>query len=395
MTCGEIATNFEQLLQALQTLTESPAEELDRLNHLFWSYSNENACEIIIERALQFTPLMRQLPTLYSFDIFDTLISRKCLYPTTIFSYVQSKMCTGTMDFPPYLLTNYSAVRQQCEQNVREYYKKSVLLRNDDHFEIQFKEIFDHMAALYGLDDMQKDQLMQWEIEGELEAVIPLVPQISLLKKYIAEGNDIVLISDMYLPKEVIVKLLQKADPLLATLPLYVSSEVGHQKTTRKLFLHVYSDLDYCYEKWIHIGDNRFADQVQPEMLGIQTAPIPVPEWTPYEKRLADYSSHYEFCCVAKQIQSFRLTHPAPEEQFAYCYAALYLVPYVVHAVSHAVKQGYRTLYFISRDGHYLKQIADEVIASKGYSIRTKYIYGSRKAWRIPSFIDHVDEEFF
>lgn len=101
------------------------------------------------------------------------------------------------MDFPPYLLTNYSAVRQQCEQNVREYYKKSVLLRNDDHFEIQFKEIFDHMAALYGLDDMQKDQLMQWEIEGELEAVIPLVPQISLLKKYIAEGNDIVLISDM------------------------------------------------------------------------------------------------------------------------------------------------------------------------------------------------------
>ena len=152
------------------------------------------------------------------------------------------------MDFPPYLLTNYSAVRQQCEQNVREYYKKSVLLRNDDHFEIQFKEIFDHMAALYGLDDMQKDQLMQWEIEGELEAVIPLVPQISLLKKYIAEGNDIVLISDMYLPKEVIVKLLQKADPLLATLPLYVSSEVGHQKTTRKLFLHVYSDLDYCYD---------------------------------------------------------------------------------------------------------------------------------------------------
>ena len=360
MTCGEIATNFEQLLQALQTLTESPAEELDRLNHLFWSYSNENACEIIIERALQFTPLMRQLPTLYSFDIFDTLISRKCLYPTTIFSYVQSKMCTGTMDFPSYLLTNYSAVRQQCEQNVREYYKKSVLLRNDDHFEIQFKEIFDHMAALYGLDDMQKDQLMQWEIEGELEAGIPLVPQISLLKKYIAEGNDIVLISDMYLPKEVIVKLLQKADPLLATLPLYVSSEVGHQKTTRKLFLHVYSDLDYCYEKWIHIGDNRFADQVQPEMLGIQTAPIPVPEWTPYEKRLADYSSHYEFRCVAKQIQSFRLTHPAPEEQFAYCYAALYLVPYVVHAVSHAVKQGYRTLYFISRDGHYLKQIADD-----------------------------------
>lgn len=47
------------------------------------------------------------------------------------------------------------------------------------------------MAALYGLDDMQKDQLMQWEIEGELEAGIPLVPQISLLKKYIAEETTL------------------------------------------------------------------------------------------------------------------------------------------------------------------------------------------------------------
>ena len=59
------------------------------------------------------------------------------------------------------------------------------------------------MAALYGLDDMQKDQLMQWEIERELESCHPLVPHIFLTQD-IAEGNDIVLISDMYLPKEVI-----------------------------------------------------------------------------------------------------------------------------------------------------------------------------------------------
>lgn len=86
------------------------------------------------------------------------------------------------MDFPSYLLTNYSAVRQQCEQNVREYYKSLYCCATMIILRFKFKEIFDHMAALYGLDDMQKDQLMQWEIEGELEAGIPLVPQISLLK---------------------------------------------------------------------------------------------------------------------------------------------------------------------------------------------------------------------
>ena len=39
--------------------------------------------------------------------------------------------------------------------------------------------------------------------------------------------------------------------------------------------------------------------------------------------------------------------------------------------------------------------MADAVIESKGLPLRTKYIYGSRKAWRVPSFIDKVDEEFF
>ena len=92
-----------------------------------------------------------------------------------------------------------------------------------------------------------------------------------MLKSYLAEGNDVVLISDMYLPKETIQKMLAKADPLLATLPLFLSSDKGYQKTTRKLFLEVYSSLDYHYSEWIHIGDNKFADDTQPSRLSIQT----------------------------------------------------------------------------------------------------------------------------
>ena len=43
----------------------------------------------------------------------------------------------------------------------------------------------------------------------------------------------------------------------------------------------------------------------------------------------------------------------------------------------------------------YLKRIADALIEVKGYPIKTKYIYGSRKAWRIPSFVNEIDDEFF
>ena len=195
--------------------------------------------------------------------------------------------------------------------------------------------------------------------------------------------------------KETIQKMLAKADPLLATLPLFLSSDKGYQKTTRKLFLEVYSSLDYHYSEWIHIGDNKFADDTQPSRLGIHTQPVSVPELDDYEKHMAAYIEEYGMHSVVKLFRNFRLEEHTDKETFAYKYASLYFVPYVHWAVHDALKRGYKTLYFISRDGYYLKLMADAVIESKGLPLRTKYIYGSRKAWRVPSFIDKVDEEFF
>lgn len=58
------------------------------------------------------------------------------------------------------------------------------------------------------------------------------------------------------------------------------------------------------------------------------------------------------------------------------------------------IREGINTLYFISRDGHFLKEIADAYINMHQLSIKTKYFYGSRRAWRIPAMIDNIDDEF-
>lgn len=63
--------------------------------------------------------------------------------------------------------------------------------------------------------------------------------------------------------------------------------------------------------------------------------------------------------------------------------------------IHHALEQKIECLYFIARDGYHLKRIADTIIEEKNYNIKTKYIYGSRKTWRIPSYIDSVDEEMW
>lgn len=395
MTCGTIAYDFGELLSSLEHCVETDRAELERIYQLFWSYSTPDSCEKMINQALDFTPEARQFPKLYSFDIFDTLFTRQCYYPTTIFECVQKRLAQSGIIMDTYFRRNFNWIRRWCEANVREFYNKSTLLRGNDRLEIQLVEIYDRMAELYSLTNEQKQQLLSWECEAELESVMPIPERIDQLKTYLAQGHDVVLISDMYLPEKTIRCMLAKADPVLAKLPLFLSSSLGYQKTTKKLFLEVYRSLDYCYSEWVHIGDNPFADDIQPAKLGIRTELINTPELSTYEKRLGDYTNEYGVRSVLRLFVDFRKKTRSDKELFAFQYASLYLVPYVHWAVLDAVRRGYKTLYFISRDGHYLKQIADEIIRCKKLSIRTRYIYGSRKAWRVPSFIYEVDEEFF
>ncbi len=395
MTCGKEVTDFDGLLTALSDCHKTDASEIERIRDLFWSYSDEDDCERIIRQTLDFVPEKRRFPKLYSFDIFDTLFSRQCCFPASVFDCVRRRMeCEGS-GYDSYFIREFPKIRRWCEADVREYYKKSVLIRGDDRLEIQLHEIYDHMSKLFGITDEQKEQLITWECEEEIRSVIPILDNIEYAKACKKSGHDVVLISDMYLPKDTIEKMLEKADPFLATLPLFLSSDLGYQKTTKKLFLTVYDALDYHYTEWIHIGDSKFADDTQPSSLGIHTKPITIPPLSEYEKALASFTEEYGVHSVVKLFRDFRMEEHSDEEIFAYEYAALYFVPYIQWALYDAMERGYQTLYFISRDGHYLKKIADAIIKRRRLPIRTKYIYGSRKAWRVPSFVDKVDDEFF
>ena len=397
MTCGTLCSNFEQLLSALEHYEAYDEGEFQRINDLFWQYSNENSMETIIEHTLKFQPEANpELPMLYSFDIFDTLIARKVLKPEGIFYYVKEKMVHSPLNFPDALVSDYPAARMYCEENVREYYRKTLHVRKSTRREITFQEIFERMAVLYGLDKAQTDALMGWELEAEYENCIPLGKNIRLAEELCEKGETVLLISDMYLPKDFILRLLKKACPRLAELPLFLSSDLGVQKTTRKLFLEAYHSLEtYTYKKWIHRGDNPFSDGVCPKKLGIEAVLHPVPDFNDYEACLVKSIGSYDAYLVAAQMARFRETGLSEKEYYAYAFISLYFVPYVHWAVHHAVKQGTQCVYFISRDGHHLKQIADVIIEKEQLPLKTRYIYGSRAAWRIPSFIEEMDDEFF
>lgn len=396
-TLGPKCKTFEELLKYLVDFSEDLTEDISRINQLFWEYNADDSMEKIIDTTLNFVPLKLELPTLYSFDIFDTLISRKVLDPIGIFYYVKERMRDGKFSFPKYLIENFPDVRHNAELNVREYYNRTINERNDNRCEIQLTEIYERIQTLYNLTDEARDYLMELEIEAELENVVPLEENIKKLKELYNSGNKVILISDMYLPETVIKKMLKKADPLLETLDLYLSSTLGYQKSRKTLYLEVYKKygVNYNFKKWHHFGDNVHSDINMPKKLNIVPHKIQRLEFNQYENDLIKKINTYDAYLVAGSLARFRQKHLNEKEQFVYSYVSLLFVPYIYWAIHDVKDNHFEDVYFVSRDGHNLKKIADKINEIEKLNLNTKYIYASRKTWRVPSFIDEIDVDFW
>lgn len=396
LSCGTMATSFDELLAALRDPKAADDATVERLLDTFWAYSTPDSLDGLVDRALTFEHRDVPLKTLYSFDVFDTVIHRRGVEPVSVFHYVAQRMAQSDLDFPEALVRRFATIRGEAEISARNYYRRQEARAQSGDLEIGFDDIYDRLAHLYGLSAGQVEALKGWEIQGEIESSIPDRKNVAEVKKLVARGETVVLISDMYLPNAVLKRILAAADPVLAELPLYLSNDHGVQKTTKRLYLTVYEDLRYDFREWIHTGDNPQADIVQAQALGITTRACVKPELSGYPGDLATYSNTFDGHLVGAMMRA-RDDDPSVSgvERFAYSYVAPYFVPYISWVLGDAVQRGTRTLYFISRDGHHLKRIADALIEERGLPLRTRYLYGSRQAWRIASQVDRLDDDIF
>src|SRR5690606_13579896 len=173
-------------------------------------------------------------------------------------------------------------VRMGAESNVR-YAYRSTYFRSR---EISFHSIFLRLAAVYGLTGEQVEFLKRKELEWELETCQPCAAGLTRLKALLSARARVVMISDMYLPEEFLRKLLLKADPVLNTVKLYLSSTYGVQKSTGELYELVAQKEGLQYSQWRHYGDNAEADGRSPARLGIDVVVHDIPKFNEYESRL-------------------------------------------------------------------------------------------------------------
>lgn len=327
----------------------------------------------------------------YSFDVFDTLITRKTATPHGVFAYMQKVLREDTKyaDIKAYIRDNFYLLRIGAEQAARVYFG------SDEVEDVTLEQIYEAMGRTHCLSAEEGSMLAALERAAELELVVGIDKNIDYLRDLYTRGKKVLLISDMYLDSATIRKMLVKVDSVFANIPLYVSSDYLKNKVTGNLFTYVMEKENINTEDWVHIGDNPHSDGQIPEKMGITIQAVNAKVLLPCEQAvLKNREDNIAFQLAIGASANARLD--SERKSAAYTYGTSLggniAFSYVYWLIQRSLEKGIKRLYFIARDGYLLKEIADRIIEQNAYDIYTSYIYGSRKVWRLPTLSrEHFD----
>lgn len=288
-----------------------------------------------------------------TWDIFDTLVGRKCIFPQEVFKIMEEK-CN---------LKGFANARVMAE---------NILSKENPNYKID--DIYSKICDISNLTSEVAEKLKKLEFQVELEQAIPIIENI----KQVKAGDT--LISDMYLPKYVVKSMLDKVG---LTVPVNIvittngksSGRIWQQIKEQNLFVS-------------HTGDNNVSDIKIPKGLGFEANLSSVRLLTDYEKYIFKYDRFF-----AEYLREIRLKNPF-NDAVRKLYWRLFtvnigvLMIFAKQIYSLHKKYHYDYFGFMGRDVYYLKKVFDKLVQQEAgdswqYVINEKtpeieYLYYSR-----------------
>lgn len=203
-----------------------------------------------------------------SFDVFDTLVTRKVATPKGIFSLLQEKLLSDESILPGLPMR----VRQGFF-DMRVFYERAARqrLQSENKEDVNLKEIYHCLGEAEGLTKAQETSLRELELEVERENLVGIRSNIDQVKRLLASGHRVILLSDMYLSGEEIRSLLVSVDEVFRDLPIYSSADMLKGKWSGRGYRYVQEKEQLDIFRWVHTGDNKSSDIDQARNIGIKT----------------------------------------------------------------------------------------------------------------------------
>lgn len=303
-----------------------------------------------------------------SFDIFDTLIFRPFSSPADLFFRVGEKL--GYLDF--------ERIRREVEWRTRQKAKMQC-----GSYEVTLKEIYEEMEIRAGVP-VKKG--MGTEIETEMALCFGnpyMLETFRCLHKNLKGrklDKKIICVSDMYLPGEVIEKLLIKCG-YQGIDRCFVSCELGMSKGDGKLFEKVKET--YGHEKkYVHVGDHPEADVKMARKCGFDAEFYQNVNLAGMPYRAEDMSavtgSLYRGI-VNAHIHNGLKTY-SREYELGFIYGGLFVTGYCQFIHEYVKNHDIDKLLFLSRDGEILSRAYALLYPEEAGDGKTEYVYWSRLA---------------
>lgn len=255
-----------------------------------------------------------------SFDVFDTLLARRSGSPEALLHRLEHE--SG--------VPGLAAARRAADQAL--WHRGQPYLLAD---------LWQETGRALGLDAAQVQRLADREIALEHAEVIPITENLAQVR----DGD--LLVSDSYLPRDVVASLLRQAG-LDRAVALVVTND-------GKARGWVWPRLAAQVQIRRHLGNDPHADVRSPEAAGIPAELYPDAAPTPLERLLAAQG----WPALALWVRQARLANPFPAAQAAqrqlwlltcqHNVPLLYLASLLLE--EYAAPQPVPALYFVSRDG--------------------------------------------
>jgi len=288
----------------------------------------------------------------HSFDIFDTLLARRCVEPKNIFLAIEERA----------RLHGFAQQRIRAEQMVA-------------GGPYTLDDIYHALHTHFGIDAEVAAYLKGLEIDIEVENAIGIRENLDAVE------NGDVLVTDMYLPRAAILRLLDKVG-LRKQVGLVISSAGKH---SGRIWAGIHASL--ALEQ--HVGDNVHSDVNSPLAAGLFAEQLTNSAPSAHESFLRKEG----FEQLARVVREVRLTqldsHLGREKvsqrllQINNNIPMLVLTSVVLKLL--AKKIGIRNILFSSRDCLYFSRIFSQLSERAGWHVDSEYFYTSRLARINPS----------
>lgn len=315
-----------------------------------------------------------------SFDIFDTLLVRPCIYPKDILYLLDFSVKNLTGD-------TFYDIRITAENSMVSHYTLDDIYKK---IEDDYKKFRPYLTEIKNQELKLEEQLLQSRTLCH-----------ELYEYAIKKEKKVIAISDMYL-NSIFLKSVLKKNGYSKISSVYVSNECKSKKTDGSLFKYVLQKENVRANEIFHIGDNFKSDYLQAKKAGLEAEYFPSNFDLFLEQNKIDIIEKKKFFDNKREFAFLRIVfgfalnsiyenENIPLKIDLASFSALFIFPIIQSLMfllkSKKIQQEYDCIYFAARDG-FLPLNAYRKI---GDSQRGIYLFASRKAYKCLNYSNIYD----